>query len=244
MSKRNILRIFARGVIPLAAVRTGEVGEGLLVRHTRWVRTAHLIHLASFLGLLLTGLFVYSMTLNHLVDNAGVMVAMRYAHRVLAVIFIAGGIFFLARREDRESLRRYFFRREPGDWSFFRVALPWIFGRPVDMPAQGKYNGGQKFLFGLVLAGSAVLAVTGILMWWKGPVPPQVVAWCYPLHDLAAIGLAAVVLAHIYLGVLFPSTRHTWRSMFQDGMVRAAYARDHYRLWYDEMTQGKEGDRS
>lgn len=210
-------------------------GDDLLLRHSSGERSTHLIHLVSFLGLLFTGIFLYSASLNRLISS-GVLLDLRYLHRVFAVLFIGGILWFLAAhpREASEEFRALW-HWEKEDLSFFGAMVPWLLGLRVRLPEEGKYNGGQKLVFLLVFFGSIILVVTGFLMWIKGPVPVAWLRWSYPLHDLFAIGLATVVLVHAYLGLLFPATRHTRRAMFGDGKMLAAYAREHYHRWYEEV---------
>ncbi len=109
-------------------------------------------------------------------------------------------------------------------------------GDDHNMPAQGKYNGGQKILFwGLVLC-MLLIMVSGVLIWrsWFN-FPIEVVRFAVVVHSAAAACMIALIFVHVYAAIW---TRGTIRAMFY-GTVTCAWAKQHHRTWYREVTGDK-----
>jgi len=108
-------------------------------------------------------------------------------------------------------------------------------GNAAKMPAVGKYNGGQKFVFWVFTLCLIVLLVTGVMFWqaWFAasvPIPLQRVAVL--VHALAAFILVLGVIVHAYAAIW---VKGTLGAMVR-GKVSAAWARHHHPLWYrDQM---------
>jgi len=108
-------------------------------------------------------------------------------------------------------------------------------GNAAKMPAVGKYNGGQKFVFWGFTLCLIVLLVTGGMFWqaWVAasvPIPLQRVAVL--VHALAAFILVLGVIVHAYAAIWVKGTL----GARVRGKVSAAWARHHHPLWYrDQM---------
>ena len=111
-------------------------------------------------------------------------------------------------------------------------------GNAAQMPAVGKYNGGQKLVFWLFALCLIVLLVTGALFWqaWFAPsVPIWLQRIAVVLHALAAFGLVLTVIVHAYVAIW---VKGTVQAMTR-GTVSAGWARHHHPLWYREQVQGR-----
>lgn len=111
-------------------------------------------------------------------------------------------------------------------------------GNAAQMPAVGKYNGGQKLVFWLFALCLVVLLVTGALFWqaWFAPgVPIWLQRIAVVLHALAAFGLVLTVIVHAYAAIW---VKGTVQAMTR-GTVSAGWARHHHPLWYREQVQGR-----
>lgn len=122
---------------------------------------------------------------------------------------------------------------EPVDVDWLRNVGKMVDGDDHDMPAQGKYNGGQKVLFWALVACMVVMLITGIPMWraWF-TFPVGLVRVASLLHAVAGIGLILLIVMHAYAAIW---TRGTIRAMFY-GTVTRAWAKQHHRNWYRKMT--------
>jgi len=56
------------------------------------------------------------------------------------------------------------------------------------------------------------------------------------IHSVAALLIIAMFLAHIYMGTI--GMRGAYRAM-KTGYVDEGWAREHHRLWYDDIAAGK-----
>jgi formate dehydrogenase subunit gamma len=122
---------------------------------------------------------------------------------------------------------------EAADKEWLKNIGKMVDGNDHDMPEQGKYNGGQKLLFWGLVAGMALLTVSGILMWraWWTP-PILAVRLASVLHAVAAVWMIGLILMHVYAAIW---TRGTIRAMLY-GTVTRAWAKQHHRAWYRKMT--------
>jgi len=121
----------------------------------------------------------------------------------------------------------------PTDWEWIRRMREMAAGDDHALPAQGKYNGGQKLLFWIMAACVALLAISGLVMWraWFNlPVGLERVA--VVIHAIAAAVMMGFVIVHIYAAIW---TKGTIRAMWY-GTVTRAWARQHHRAWYREVT--------
>lgn len=106
-----------------------------------------------------------------------------------------------------------------------------------DLPAIGKYNLGQKYLFWALVVVIPALMVSGFIIWqpWFAPIfPIGLVRFAVLIHALAAfIGILAIIV-HVYAAIW---TRGTFRAMTR-GTVTAAWARHHHPAWYKDVSKG------
>ncbi|HXF98717.1 MAG TPA: cytochrome b/b6 domain-containing protein [Gaiellaceae bacterium] len=191
----------------------------LLPRFGRTERALHWIHASAFFCLLGTGLVLWLPALSAwvgrraLVKDVHVWTAVAWA--VLVALVIALG--------DRRALLADWREIERLD----RDDRRWLTGRRAP---QGRFNAGQK-LNAIVTASFALLfAVSGLLLWlaardsrfrWEGPIV---------VHDALTLFSVVLVLGHLYLAVIHPSTRHALRGMTL-GDVREDWAREHHPKW-------------
>src|SRR5437764_11730736 len=103
------------------------------------------------------------------------------------------------------------------------------------MPAAGRYNAGQKFLFWGFFWCSLLLLLSGVFLW-----APQYFAW----HSLLAMRIAVLVHAsaalftiglfmiHLYMGIF--AERGAFGSVIR-GDVSIAFAKRYHPTWYKEI---------
>ena len=114
-------------------------------------------------------------------------------------------------------------------------------GLDPDLPPQGFYNAGQKYVAIAAVLCSLGLAASGAVLlfsreaWASQPF----IHWLILLHFCCA-GLMAILLpVHIYMAALAPGEIPALRSMFT-GTVPVDYVKHHNSLWYAEMQTGVE----
>lgn len=108
-----------------------------------------------------------------------------------------------------------------------------IEGNDHNMPEQGKYNAGQKMVFWSMAACVSALVISGLLM-WRAYVnfPVGVVRLAAVVHAVAATVMILVAIVHVYAAIW---TKGTIRAMWY-GTVTRAWAKQHHRAWYRQMT--------
>jgi formate dehydrogenase gamma subunit len=100
--------------------------------------------------------------------------------------------------------------------------------RRIQLPEQGKFNAAEKLNFMMVMGTYPVFIVTGVLLWLPGI---AFVSWI--LHVGMALLATPLMLGHIYMALINPSTRVGLGGMVS-GYVDRQWARHHYQRWYRE----------
>ncbi len=104
-------------------------------------------------------------------------------------------------------------------------------------PPAGKFNGGQKVIFWLVVLGSVALAVSGYILMFPFAVTDMAgMQMSHMVHAIAGILLVAVILAHIYIGSI--GMEGAFDAM-GSGQVDVNWAKEHHSLWVKEQLGGK-----
>lgn len=110
--------------------------------------------------------------------------------------------------------------------------------RENKLPEVGRYNGGQKALFWLMVICLVVLLLSGIVMWQPYFAPAfhvTIVRWAVVLHALAAFLLMLGIIVHVYAAIWVKGTI----GAMTRGTVTRAWARKHHPAWYREVTGGR-----
>lgn len=107
-------------------------------------------------------------------------------------------------------------------------------------PASHRFNAGEKAVFwgGVLFLGSIVIA-SGLFLdkllpgfvYTRGEM--QV---AHMVHAVATLLMMAMIMGHIYIGTL--GMTGAYKAM-REGYVDEAWAREHHRLWYDDIEAGK-----
>jgi len=114
-----------------------------------------------------------------------------------------------------------------GDLKWLLKAGGYLGGVKGHVPA-GKFNAGQKILFWLAILASGTCGVTGVVMGLNRGVHFEGQELFYTLHDISALVMIMVLIAHVYLaGFVVP---HSLRAIF-GGKVSDVWAREHHSLW-------------
>ena len=108
-----------------------------------------------------------------------------------------------------------------------------IDGNDHNMPEQGKYNGGQKIVFWGMAVCIPALVCSGLVMWRSYfDFPVELVRVAVVVHAAAAILMIMIAIVHVYAAIW---TKNTIRAMWY-GTVTRAWAKQHHRAWYRQMT--------
>jgi formate dehydrogenase subunit gamma len=196
----------------------------MVKRFGRTERALHWVHAAGFLAMLATGLVLYLPVLSeavarrNLVKNLHLFAALVWALAILLVVALG----------DR--------RRLAADWreleSLDADDRRWLRGRRAP---QGRFNAGQKLNALLTTSFAVLFAVSGFFLWLGERDHRFLLDGTGTVHETVTLASVALLVGHLYLAVIHPSTRHALRGM-TTGEVREDWAREHHSKWLEEKT--------
>ena len=197
-------------------------------RFSRTERTLHWVHAAAFFVLLGSGLVLYVPRLSELVGRRPFVKDVHFdtglAWMVAIVLIVVLG--------DHRGLRRTL-RELDG---FDRDDRLWL--RRIPRP-QGRFNAGQKLNAALTASFALLFAVSGVLLWYGERNSSFRFASTILLHDGLMYVSLVLLAGHLYLALIYPSTKHALRGM-TTGSVRRDWARQHHIKWVDEQQRPRE----
>lgn len=134
-----------------------------------------------------------------------------HVHEIAAVLFIVGLVLHIIVAPRKGRGHTMWFERR--DWRDIRIIVANFMGRTRAYPAFGKYDPFQKLYHATLTVLSAVMVWSGVFLFisaeiWATFGHPWL-RWQRLLHDLGAFGLMAVVLGHMYFGLI----RVNWPSL-------------------------------
>ncbi len=116
-------------------------------------------------------------------------------------------------------------------------AKAWAFFAKGEEVPSGRFNGGEKAWFWIGVVGlSVVVSWSGIVLLFPNFDQTRAVmqdAWIW--HASAALLYIAASLGHIYMGTI--GVEHTYGNM-REGYADEEWAKEHHRIWYDEVKSG------
>lgn len=137
------------------------------------------------------------------------------------------------------SRSRFLLRDIKEIFSFGKDDLQWMINQPLRKhgPPMGKFNTGQKFNSIAVLGYSFILQGTGIWLWMtpQGLLP----RWS---HTLMAFVACFLLMGHIFMAVVNPSTRTGFMGII-NGWVPRKYMEEHHELQLQEIEEGEDDQR-
>jgi len=203
----------------------------MMTRMSTNQRWQHLILLTSFILLVITG-FALKFPNSWLAEVLAMGERLRsITHRVAGVILIGAGIyhvFYLAIARDGRRLIRDFAPR-PKDVFDALGTMRYYLGVSREKPKFGRFNYAEKAEYWALVWGTALMAVTGIMMWAKVWVGDLLARWwvdvATTIHFYEAIlATLAIVIWHFYQ-VFFDPDVYPMNWAWWDGKMPV----DHYR---------------
>jgi len=188
-------------------------------RFSRTERALHWANAVGFFVLLGSGLVLYLPRLAVLVGRRPLVKDVHFWSgigwvTVLALVVLLG---------DRRGLLRT--ARELD--AFDRDDRLWLRGRHTP---SGRFNAGQKLNAVLTAAFTVLFLVSGLLLWLGERDTRFRFASTVVLHDGLMYVSLFLVVGHLYLTLIHPTTRHSLRGMTL-GTVHEEWAHVHHRKW-------------
>jgi formate dehydrogenase subunit gamma len=190
-------------------------------RFTLTERLLHWTHASGFLVMLATGLILYLPSLStwisrrNLVKNVHIWTAVAWAVAIACIFVLGNRRALLADWRDAET--------------FDRDDRRWLTGRRA---RQGKFNAGQKLNVILTVAFALLFALSGFFLWLGERDHTFLFAGTGTLHEMLTFVSVAVLVGHLYLAVIHPSTRHALRGI-TTGDVDEGWAARHHAKWVE-----------
>jgi formate dehydrogenase subunit gamma len=194
---------------------------GYVARFSRVERLLHWTNALGFFFLLVTGLILYLPSLSMLVSRRQTVQSIHFWGGVgwlgaLAAVILLGLRRMLATARELES--------------FDDDDLHWLRGKRAP---QGRFNAGQKINAALTAAFTILFGVSGLLLWFGEQDTRYRFASTVILHDGLMYFSLLLLVGHLYLALIHPSTRHALRGMTL-GNVRVEWAARHHAKWQPE----------
>jgi formate dehydrogenase subunit gamma len=190
---------------------------------------------SSFLILLVTGLALVWSPLAFLAAGGW----SRYLHRIAAVGFMSVPFLYLILdRAGAKGILIESFKYDRDDMSWFRYMYRFVLGRTAEMAPQGRLNAGQKLHHSAVIVISAVIVVTGLILWWlKSGLTPTQLAWTAIIHDISMLALTLLLVGHIFFTYVYTA----WSSM-ATGYMPLIHMEMAHSKWVEELErEGPDG---
>ena len=189
---------------------------GYVKRFSKSERAIHWVNALGFFFLLATGLILY---IPRLSIEVGRRQFIQEIHFWGGVGWVAS-LLIVAVLGDRRGLLRT--ARELD--AFAREDVNWLSRRrPRE---QARFNAGQK----VNAAFMVLFLVSGLLLWFGEQDTRFRFASTVLLHDGLLYASLALLLGHLYLSLIHPTTRHALRGIVL-GNVREDWARRHHARW-------------
>jgi formate dehydrogenase subunit gamma len=201
-----------------------------LVRYTAAERGNHWAVGISFILLALSGLAFFHPAFYPLSIVLGGAVWSRILHPFIGILMVILFVMMFFRFWKLNIIM-------PADKQWLSHVNELLAGNEHNMPEAGKYNGGQKVLFWLLVACMALLLVSGIVIWrayFSGLFPIGLIRFSSLLHAAVAAFMIGLIIVHVYAAIW---TRGTIRAMVY-GTVSRAWAKQHHPAWFRQITGG------
>jgi formate dehydrogenase subunit gamma len=197
-----------------------------LSRFSRTERTLHWVHASAFLVLFVSGLCLYLPSLSELIGRRPLL---KDIHVYTALIWLAALALILLAGDRRRLLAA---AREID--TFDDDDLAWLRRRRAP---QGRFNAGQKINAVVTAALAVLFAITGFFLWYGERDHAFRLQNALLVHDWLMYISFFLLLGHLYLALINPSTRHSLSGMTR-GWVREDWALRHHRKWVEQMREG------
>jgi cytochrome b subunit of formate dehydrogenase len=193
------------------AIARRKIQNPSMVRMTANQRWQHLVLLTSFIILVITG-FALKFPNSWFAEVLGMSEKLRsMTHRVAGVILIGAGIYHLTyiviSRQGRRLIRDV--SPEPKDAFDAWGSMKYYLSLSREKPKFGRFNYAEKAEYWALVWGTALMAITGIMLWAKVFVGNLLARWwldiATAIHFYEAIlATLAIIVWHFYQVFLDP----------------------------------------
>lgn len=125
-------------------------------------------------------------------------------------------------------------RMEARDWQWLREMPKATSHDDPRLPEVGRYNGGQKILFKVLVASMVLLLLSGIVIWrsyFSAYFPIGVIRLAAVVHAVAGFVLVCSIIGHAYAAIFWVTGS---MGAMTRGSVSPGWAWRHHRAWFRE----------
>ena len=188
-------------------------------------RFVHWIVAITFLYAAFSGLSMWSRKLYWISAVLGGGVTVRAMHPIIALIFAAAFARMFVKWASQMKL-------DADDRVWLANSHKYAMNQEEGLPEVGKFNGGQKMMFWMQALFTALLLVSGAVLWFPELMPRALRLGAVLLHPLAAIGAIGGIIVHIYMGTA--AVPGSIKAMVR-GVVSPRWAAAHHPKWFREQ---------
>jgi formate dehydrogenase subunit gamma len=204
------------------------VARDSLTRYSAELRTNHWLNAIAFVLAALSGLALFHPALFWFGNLFGGGPWTRILHPFIG---LAAALFFLLLAGAVWGDNRM----KPADWQWLRQWRDVVSNREDRLPEVGRYNGGQKLLFLVIVIGMAGLVLSGLVIWrayFSLYFPVGLIRLASLVHAVCAFALIVATLIHIYAALWVKGSVHA----MVRGTVTPGWAWKHHRAWFRQIT--------
>ncbi len=221
-----------------------RTGRPTVQRFALAQRIEHFLLIISFNVLAFTGLpqkYFYTDWAERIIRLMGGIERTRFIHRTFAALLILQSVYHIgaviaARRAGRQ---RGTMSLTVADFRGVLLDVAYLAGLRRERPAFGRYDYRQKFEYWAVVWGTAIMATTGLIMWFPEVltrvVPGVLVPTARVAHGGEAIlAIVAVIVWHFYNAHfrpdIFPMDPAMWTGRIDVERLKDEHAEEYARL--------------
>lgn len=207
-------------------------GNPLIERYTADERSNHWITAICFILLAVSGLAMFHPATAWMSVFLGGGQWTRILHPFLGLVMFVSFMVMVARYWHHNTF-------EPGDKQWLEQVDDVLHQREDKLPPVGRYNGGQKVLFFVLVACMCCLLLSGVVIWrayFSAYFPIDMVRFGALLHAFCAFVIICTIIIHIYAALW---VKGSIGAMVR-GTVTYGWARKHHRRWFEEVMHKRE----
>ena len=198
-----------------------------IVRYSTAERTNHWIVAICFVLLALSGLALFHPAMFWLSNLFGGGTWTRILHPFIGIVMFVAFVLLIMRMwgDNRMGER---------DWQWLKQWRDVVNNREENVPEVGRYNGGQKLLFLVLVLCVFGLLLSGFAIWrpYFAPYFPIGLArLAATAHAIFAFVMICAIIIHVYAGIWVKGSV----SAMTRGTVTPGWAWKHHRAWFREV---------
>ena len=198
-------------------------------RYTAGERTNHWFTAIAFVLLAASGLALFHPSMYWLTALLGGGTWTRILHPFIGVAMFVSFLLLAIKFWPHNALER-------SDRAWLARWRDVVANREAGLPEVGRYNGGQKLLFWVMVVTMILLLVSGVVIWqpyFAPAFPITLVRLAVLVHAASAFVLMLGIIVHVYAALW---VKGSMRAMLR-GYVSAAWAKKHHAAWYRDVSR-------